>query len=209
MAYSSYYRPLDYETNVNYGYELECTDGTFTTSAIVNITVLPVNDNIPRLVGEPFIFNVSVSTPVLSRIGRVTAVDDDQDDGGQLRFTLNSRTYFTIDSNTGYISLLTRLDRPDMDIVPPPNFILQANVTDGLTLLTTSVTIYLTDGNYISPRFVQPTFINNVLELQAIGYAIQTLTCTDSETGVNGEITYGILEGNSEGLLILVLKVAS
>ena len=193
-------QPLDYETNVNYGYELECTDGTFTTSTIVNITVLPVNDNIPRLVGEPFIFNVSVSTPVLSRIGRVTAVDDDQDDGGQLRFTLNSRTYFTIDSNTGYISLLTRLDRPDMDIVPPPNFTLQANVTDGLTLLTTSVTIYLTDGNYISPRFVQPTFINNVLELQAIGYAIQTLTCTDSETGVNGEITYGILEGNSEGL---------
>ena len=188
---------LDYETNINYGYELECTDGTFTTNAIVNITVVPVNDNIPRLVGEPFIFNVSVSTPVFSRIGRVTAVDDDRDDGGQLRFTLDSRVYFTIDSDTGYISLLTRLDAA---IMPPPNFTLQANVTDGLTLLTTSVTIHLTDGNYISPVFVQPTFINNVLELQAIGYAIQTLTCTDSETGVNGAITYRILEGNSEGL---------
>ena len=187
--------PLDYETNVNYGYELVCTDGTFNTSTIVNITVLPVNDNVPRLVGDPFIFNVSVSTPVLNRIGRVIAVDDDHDDGGQLRYTLESHIYFTIDSDTGYISLLTRLDDPDDRM-----FTLRVDVTDGLTLLTTNVTIHLTDGNYISPTFVQPTFINNVVELQAIGYMIETLTCMDSDTGVNGEITYRILEGNSEGL---------
>ena len=190
--------PLDYETNVNYGYELECTDGTFTTSAIVNITILPVNDNVPRLVGDPFIFNASYSTPVLNRIGRVTAVDDDHDDGGQLRFTLESHIFFTIDSDTGYISLLTRLDNPDNR--PPRMFTLPVDVTDGLTLLTTNVTIHLTNGNYIPPRFVQHVFINNVVELQAIGHIIETLSCTDNDTGVNGEITYRILEGNSEGL---------
>ena len=191
-------RSLDYETNVNYGYELECTDGTFTTTAIVNITILPVNDNVPRLVGDPFSFNVSVSTPVLNRIGRVIAVDDDDDDGGQLRFTLESNMFFTIDSDTGYISLLTRLD--NIQNRPPPMFTLRVDVTDGITLLITNVTIHLTDGNYIPPRFLQPTFINNVLELQAIGYVIEMLTCTDNDTGVNGEIAYRILEGNSEGL---------
>lgn len=189
---------LDYENNVHYGFELECTDGDFTTTTIVNITVLPVNDNLPRLIDDPYNINVSVSTPVLSRIGRVIAADDDHDDGGQLDYILESNSYFSIDSNTGYISLLTQLDDPN--ITPPSMFFLHVNVTDGLTLLTTNVTILLTDGNYISPTFSPHTFINNVIELQAIGHVIETLTCTDSDTGVNGEITYRISEGNSEGL---------
>ena len=189
---------LDYETNIHYGFELECTDQTFTTTATVNITVLPVNDNIPRLIGDPFTFDVSVSTPVLSRVGRIIAADDDRDDGGHLRFTLQAHPYFTIDSNTGYISLLTRLDVSTITL--PPSFTLQVNVTDGITNLTTTVTIVFTDGNYMSPRFAPHEFINDVVELQEVGHVIEILTCNDNETGVNGEVMYEITGGNNENL---------
>ena len=189
---------LDYEENIHYGFELECTDQTFTTTTTVNITVLPVNDNVPRLIGAPFTFDVSLSTPVLSRIGRVTAADDDRDDGGHLRFTLEPHPYFTIDHNTGYISLLTRLDDPT--IMLPPSFQLQVDVTDGVTDLSTNVTILLSGGNYIPPRFAAHEFINNVVELQEMGHVIEILTCTDNDTGVNGEIMYEITGGNDEEL---------
>ena len=192
---------LDYEENIHYGFELECTDQEFTTTTTVNITVLPVNDNVPRLIGDPFTFDVSVSTPVLSRIGRVIAADDDRDEGGHLRFTLEAHPYFTIDSNTGYISLLTRLDNPT--IMLPQSLQLQVDVTDGVTDLSTNVTILFSDGNYIPPRFAAHEFINNVVELQEMGHVIEILTCTDNDTGVNGEIMYVITGGNNEGLFSL------
>ena len=190
--------PLDYENNINYGYELECTDGEFTNTTMVNITVLPVNDNVPRFIGSPFAFNVSVSTPVLSRIGQVTAFDGDIGEGSLLTYTLQTNGYFSI-AQDGYITLLTELDNP-VSPTPPPNFLLRTDLTDGVTNLMTNVSIILTDGNYITPVFGQYLFINTVDELAEMGTPIQVLTCHDNETGVNGKIKYRISLGNTERL---------
>ena len=190
--------PLDYENNMNYGYELECTDGEFFNTTMVNITVLPVNDNVPQFIGSPFSFNVSKSTPVLSRIGQVTAFDGDIDEGGLLTYTLQTNGYFSIVQN-GYITLLTELDNPG-SITPPPNFLLRVDLTDGMTNLMTNVSIILTDGNYIAPVFSQYLFISTVDELAEMGTLIQVLTCHDNETGVNGKIKYQISLGNAERL---------
>ena len=190
--------PLDYENNMNYGYELECTDGEFTNTTMVNITVLPVNDNIPRFIGSPFSFNVSVSTPVLSRIGQVTAFDGDIDEGGLLAYILQTNGYFSIVQD-GYITLLTELDNPG-STTPPPNFLLRVDLTDGMTNLATNVSIILTDGNYVAPVFGQYLFISTVDELAEMGTLIQVLTCHDTETGVNGKIEYRVSLGNTERL---------
>ena len=40
---------LDYETAPSHGFELQCSDGSFTTRATVVVTVVPENDNIPVL----------------------------------------------------------------------------------------------------------------------------------------------------------------
>ena len=190
---------LDYENRVNYTYELMCSDGEFFSATIVRISVLPENDNVPRLVGSQFNFNVSVSTPVLSHIGRVTAIDDDIDEGALLTFILQTNEYFSITAHDGYIVLLTELDNPAAP-TPPPEFSLRVDVTDGLTNLVTNITILLTDGNYVAPVFDQYFFISTVDEMTEIGHLIQILTCHDNETGVNGEATYQISSGNDEGL---------
>jgi protocadherin Fat 4 len=186
--------PLDYETQQVFILNLICYDtvGNYDT-AVVYITVAPVNDEIPYFSNETFTFEVSQTTPHnLYFIGTVMAYDDDLGYGSNLTYSLVS-DYFIMTPSIGNIYLTQSLLHVSDEF-------LQYNVTvsddNNLHVITAAVIFEITPGNYQPPSFTSDDSVIEISELTPIGSTVFTVNCNDSETGENGEVSYLILSGN-------------
>ena len=194
--------PLDYETESRYSFELVCSDsgsdggcggsGVKTDRVSVDVMVGPLNDNEPSFTDTSFRFNVSRTTPDDRRtIGVATATDADEDEGGELEYTLESNGFFDI-TDEGEIQIFNSVLNYSVSF-----FSLIVTVTDRENNDTALVIIDLTDGNLNSPDFVSGPAVIQVSELSPVGTSVISLTCEDTDTGVNGEVRYSISEGNT------------
>ena len=106
---------LDYETTSTHTFTLACSDGLHTATTTVTVDVLPVNDNSPEFEQEKYEFSVNRGDPVPSDtiIGTVRATDADTDTGGTVRYSLEQGSRFTIDPESGEISLKSYLSAGD------------------------------------------------------------------------------------------------
>ena len=117
---------LDYETARNHNITLTCFDtGGFTATAMLIVTVLPVNDNGPRFIEREYFFTMSRIETTGNVIGRVEAQDNDQDVGDTITYTLTEDDNFQIQGD-GSIIL-----RDFVYILEGQVFELQAVVNDG------------------------------------------------------------------------------
>lgn len=193
---------LDYENETRYGFEIVCEDrggdtrcggsGVMTDTAIVDVIVEPLNDNLPRFSSSAFEFNVSRTTPDDRRtVGVASASDADQGSGGDLEFSVTSNGYFDI-TDEGEVQIFNSVSNVSSNSL---NFI--ATVSDGDNTDEALVVIHLTDGNLNTPQFLPGIRAIEVSELSPVGTSVITLECSDEDTGINGEIQYSITEGNT------------
>jgi hypothetical protein len=98
---------LDYDMTPSYSFSLVCSDGLYTATSRVVVEVLPVNDHLPRFEHEEYKFSVNRADPLPSDtiIGTVKATDSDVQVGGTVSYSLDHGSKFTIDSESGEISL--------------------------------------------------------------------------------------------------------
>ena len=130
---------LDYEEAQAHSVTLTCTDnGGKNTTAKLVVTIMPINDNQPRFIKNRYIFQVNRFLTLGSEIGRIQALDDDQDEGNTLTYTLTNSTNFQIESD-GTIFL-----RDFVYVVDGQIFQLLAVVSDGQFNGTVQVTITMT-----------------------------------------------------------------
>ena len=109
---------LDYETTTTYTFSLVCSDEVYIATTQVTVNVLPVNDNVPQFEQEHYEFSVNRADIVPTVIGKVRATDNDSVIGGTLAFSLHgSGALFSIDSDTGEISLTNSLSNRDGNIL--------------------------------------------------------------------------------------------
>ena len=105
---------LDRETEDMYIFMVEASNPfspTFTSTAVIMIEVLDVNDNTPMFDQQIFQFSISEATPVSSTLGRVSAQDNDQGLNAVITFTLEPASQFiSIDSETGILTVIRQLD---------------------------------------------------------------------------------------------------
>ena len=115
LANVSLQSEVDYESTTSYTFSLVCSDGEHSATTLVSVNVLPVNDNEPRFEQEGYEFSVNRADPVPSDtiIGSVRATDADSGVGGSVAYSLDPSSRFSINSETGEISLKDYLSAGD------------------------------------------------------------------------------------------------
>lgn len=175
-----------------------------TATTTLQISVKDVNDNTPQF--ESQIYNASVreSLPIGSSIVTVRASDSDAEDNGRVTYSLTGpdASLFRIDSNSGILTLRSKVDREAQskhvvgvigrDNAVPASERLQSNAT---------IIVNLLDDNDNVPAFGRRTYYMDVREDINAGErpVIGRVTATDLDDGENAALKYSIIGGNTGG----------
>ncbi|KAF7644413.1 hypothetical protein LDENG_00222490 [Lucifuga dentata] len=165
------------------------------------IDLFSVNRQTPQF-DKAFPTDVAVreDLKVGSSIFKVNAYDGDTGFNGQILYSIsdgNTDSCFTIDMETGLISVFLPMDREKRD-----HYLLNLTIYDlGLPQKTAwrLLTIYIEDANDNAPQFLHEGGYRIVIpENTAIGTDIIQVEATDKDLGHNGEITYSILTSSTQ-----------
>ncbi|KAK2163196.1 hypothetical protein LSH36_84g09039 [Paralvinella palmiformis] len=187
---------LDFEQLEHYVLTVKAQDGgtpSLSTTVTVYMNVLDVNDNAP--VFDPSSYdcqvweNGTIGTSVLT----VQATDLDSGKNAQLQYSIisgNSKGQFTINEDSGVISVAALLDRETI-----PIYILEIQTTDlpddpgqrhsGIAL----VRILIQDINDNAPEFTSSSVIS-VMESLPVGSSVFTVHAVDQDEDRNSYLEY-------------------
>ncbi|XP_077996449.1 cadherin-23-like [Glandiceps talaboti] len=160
---------------------------------LVNLT--DVNDNRPMFTQDTYLAiqqeEVANGTNVLS----VTAHDPDEGLNGEVAYSITSSDFY-IDSKTGDIFSMTRLDFED---IRSYGFEVHACDHGNPSLCSSSnVTIRLTDINDNAPTFHSNPYESTILDGMPADYPVLVLNASDEDSGNNGQFCFTILDDITE-----------
>lgn len=160
------------------------------------IDIFSVNRQTPQF-SKAFPTDIAVREDlgVGSSVFQVSAYDGDTGFNGQILYSIsdgNPDDCFTIDMDTGLISVLLPLDREKMD-----HYLLNLTIYDlgwppksAWHLLT----VFIEDANDNTPQFLQEGgYVIVIPENTALGTDVIQVGATDRDAGPNGEIVYSLL----------------
>uniref|UniRef100_A0A668AXH2 FAT atypical cadherin 3a n=1 Tax=Myripristis murdjan TaxID=586833 RepID=A0A668AXH2_9TELE len=135
-----------------------------------------------------------------SSVFKVNAFDGDTGFNGQILYSIsdgNTDSCFTIDMETGLISVFLPMDREKRD-----RYLLNLTIYDlgqpqksAWRLLT----VYIEDANDNTPQFLQEGGYRAVIpENTALGTDVIQVEATDKDLGPNGEIVYSVLTSTTQ-----------
>uniref|UniRef100_UPI00358E1314 protocadherin Fat 1-like isoform X2 n=1 Tax=Myxine glutinosa TaxID=7769 RepID=UPI00358E1314 len=185
-------RPLDRERQEHYLLNVTATDGTFTSQAVVDVTVLDANDNDP--VCHQLHYAVSVREDSLpgERLLQIEASDMDEGNNAALRFYLSGpgRDAFHMNMNTGELFTLVMLDREEQAA-----YTLIAVAEDGGgRSCQVEVSVRLEDVNDNAPVFSSLHYEVSVSESTAVGSLLTRVQATDSDLGLKRKVLYTMVD---------------
>lgn len=154
-------KQLDRETQDTHIVEIVARDGgtpSLSSTATATISVLDVNDEVPRFLRAAYTFSTSEGLPAKTFVGSVSAIDLDLTEGGELEYSLvksskQSHKFQILDNGT--LLTLTTLDREACGA-----YTLLVQVTDkGRPPLSSQVEVQIevTDVNDNAPMFLFPS----------------------------------------------------
>lgn len=193
--------PLDYERAKDYFLTIQAVDlgvPPLSNLATVNISIIDSNDNLPMFINTPYSARIREDSVVGDKIIQIQANDVDSDDNGRVSYSIvrgDRLEQFSIESNTGYISVADGLDRESIS-----NYVLEIEATDhGVPPLSAYVlvNIEISDANDNPPLFTQTNYTAFVQEDKPIGYALLKFEVTDADATPNTDpYTFDIIGGN-------------
>ncbi|XP_072450774.1 protocadherin-11 X-linked isoform X3 [Chiloscyllium punctatum] len=201
-------RRLDRERQDRYVFTVLARDGgkpSIQSNATVVVTVLDQNDNSPSFTHSEYNFYVPENLPMYGTVGLITVTDADAGGNAAVSLSiLNDKGYFIIDPNSGVIKPNITFDREQQS-----SYTFQVMAVDGGRPQRSSVarvTINVVDVNDNSPVFVYPpsNFSYELVSTSAIpGSVVGKVFAIDNDTGMNAELRYSIVSGNSRGLFAI------
>ncbi|XP_078678305.1 protocadherin Fat 4-like [Branchiostoma floridae x Branchiostoma belcheri] len=202
----------DYETLTAYTLLITCRDTTVTertVTATVQIEVTGYNEDPPAFgnsvlatfAADTYSATISEDISLGENVTQVFATDPDAGPDGDIYYSItggNSQGKFYIDSSTGYIMVNKELDRE-----ATASYVLIATATDGGTAPTRSATatvsVTVADVNDNTPLCVPSIYSNTLAEDSPGGTVVANIACSDIDDGVNSQLTYTIMSGDSQG----------
>ena len=181
---------LDYETDTFHRIPIEVSDGEFSFNTTVFVNILGINEHAPVFAQATYACSVNENEAVGSLICTVFASDDDGGSDGALNYQISMGTpsdSILVDRESGQIYLARSVDYEHEH-----SFSLTIEAYDlGEPSLTASasITISVDDLNDNRPQINSFAFFR-ISENAALGDRIDTLNCTDADTGVNGQINF-------------------
>nr|XP_055045624.1 cadherin EGF LAG seven-pass G-type receptor 1 isoform X3 [Misgurnus anguillicaudatus] len=192
--------PLDYETIREYSLRIKAQDGgrppKINGTGLVVVQVLDVNDNSPMFVSTPFQATVLENVPIGYSVIHIQAIDSDSGENARLDYSLTDTTTdfpFTIDNNTGWITVSAELDRETTEFY---TFRVEAR-DNGVPVMSSSASVSITilDVNDNIPTFTEKLYSLKINEDAFVGTSVLTVTALDRD--VNSVVTYQISSGNT------------
>ncbi|KAK7913167.1 hypothetical protein WMY93_013378 [Mugilogobius chulae] len=172
------------------------------TQAAVIVTVLDENDNNPKFTHNHFQFFVSENLPKYSTVGVITVTDSDAGENAAVSLSiLNDNENFILDAFSGVIKSNVSFDREQQSSY---TFDVRA-VDSGRPPCSSAakVTINVIDVNDNTPIVIYPPSNTSfkLVPLSSIpGSVVAEVFAVDGDTGMNAELKYTIVSGNSKGL---------
>ena len=193
---------LDFETIPEYTLLVRAEDTTHSVEANVTIRLVNINDNDP--IFNPALYAMSIAENWRQGDEFLTLTATDKDDFGGLTYTIvsgNTDSKFDLEPASGKLLVAGGLDRETTDF-----YNLTVRVTDGGVPArsdTAYVEITITDINDNPPRFNTSRVHESVVENSRVGTPVLTVKAEDKDIGMNGEVSYEIINGNDAGLFKL------
>ena len=200
---------LDRETLTSCEFETSCLlslsivarakVSSFYRTLKVEVTVLDINDNAPTFPKELTSLEISELATVGSSISLVGAVDADSGQNSLQRYYILNEESLNLPFTTTYerfvdgssvvkLEIIGDLDRESRDTY---SLIIVAEDGGSPALTgTMTVSISIDDTNDNAPVFTQTTYNVTINETIARYSEILTLSATDADLGINGEIQY-------------------
>ena len=185
---------LDREATPSYQFTVFVQDSgqpQLSSSAVVMVTVLDVNDHTPVFAQTEYIAELVDNTPVGSNLFQLSARDEDTGSNAQLSFSLRPpTTLLSVNASTGVI--LTA------DTFLPGSYNFTAVATDmGDAPLagTALVSIQVVSFDSTRPQFTQSLYEGEVMENSLQGISILTISAQDPLN--EGPITYSLPTASS------------
>ncbi|XP_073083524.1 protocadherin-11 X-linked isoform X2 [Manis javanica] len=201
-------KKLDREKQEKYSFTVLAKDNGIphlTTNATVLVTVLDQNDNSPIFTHNEYNFYVPENLPRHGTVGLITVTDPDYGENSAVTLSiLDVNDDFTIDPQTGVIRPNISFDREKQE-----SYTFYVKAEDGGRVSrssTAKVTINVVDVNDNKPVFVVPSSNYSyelVLPSTNPGTVVFTVVAVDNDTGMNAELHYSIVGGNTKGLFII------
>ncbi|XP_061229899.1 cadherin-23 isoform X3 [Neopsephotus bourkii] len=199
---------LDREAKSEYILIVRAVDGGVghhqkTGIAMVNITLLDINDNYPTWKDAPYFINLVEMTPPNSDVTTVVAVDPDLGENGTVVYSIRPpNKFYSINSTTGKIrttGVLLDRENPNAQEAQLMRRIV-VSVTDcGRPPLraTSSATVFvnLLDLNDNDPTFQNLPFVAEIAEGLPAGSSVFQVVAIDLDEGPNGQVTYRMQVG--------------
>lgn len=181
---------LDFETKSSFTLTVEVSDGTLSSSAVITVHVIDVNES-PII--EDQSFDLDENSIDKTNVGTVLAQDSD---GDVLTFSIlsgNAAKNFAISTD----GILTIGAGVAYDFETTPSILLVIEVTDGFLSSTAEVTIHINDVNEV-PIATDQTFA--IDENSDTGDTVGTIVASDPD---NNSLTYTISDGNLNDTFVI------
>lgn len=198
---------LDYETTTSYDLSIEVSDGSLSSTALVSLTVEPVNEHDPVFSASSYQTSVSEDIAPGTSFLTVTATDEDAGTDGSLSFSIvsgNSDNHFAVEETTGVIKVAGSLNRERTAVYNLTIRVLDSSA-GSLNRRTAEVPLDITidDVNDNYPSFTPTSYVVSVSEDAASGSALVTVVASDDDDGINSALVYSITAGNAGGLFTI------
>ncbi|XP_034453471.1 protocadherin alpha-3-like isoform X4 [Hippoglossus hippoglossus] len=165
----------------------------------IEIQIIDINDNAPSFREQEKTFNISESSFSGERYLLPMANDADRGSNSVKSYKLSPNEYFSLDVQSGgqhiesaELVLQKSLDREKQSVIH-----LTLTAVDGgkpARSGTLKIVVYVMDTNDNAPVFSQSLYKARVIENAPFQTSILTVSATDLDEGINGEITYSFIE---------------
>ncbi|XP_073685644.1 protocadherin gamma-A12-like isoform X41 [Garra rufa] len=185
-------KELDREQQKEIEMILTATDGGSpqrSGTAVIHITVLDANDNVPVFSESVYKVTLAENTPSGTEIIRVSATDADEGPNGEVTYEFSRISdkavkLFSIDKITGQITVVGEIDYENEKNY---EMIIQSKDASGLAS-TAKIIIDITDVNDNPPRIILKSLNNQVPENSEPGTEVGILYVQDKDSGENRQI---------------------
>ncbi|XP_078405899.1 uncharacterized protein LOC144685372 [Cetorhinus maximus] len=198
---------LDFEEAHDYAISVQAKDrGSVAVAAYckVMVSVADVNDNAPEITVASTFNPFREQAPLGTAVILIKVIDPDSDEKGEVSCRVGKNSPFKLDSSfNNYYTVVTM---SDIDRETNPEYNITVTCEDGGSPpLQTSKTIpvQVSDINDNAPRFTQPSFTINVMENNAMGFSIGSVSAFDPDYTQNSKLSYNILDSLVHGLSIM------
>ncbi|ROL54462.1 Protocadherin beta-16 [Anabarilius grahami] len=185
-------KELDREQQKEIDMILTATDGGSpqrSGTAVIHITVLDANDNVPVFSQPVYKVTLAENTPSGTEIIRVSATDADEGPNGEVTYEFSRISdkavqLFSIDKTTGQIVAIGEIDYENERNY---EMIIQSKDASGLAS-TAKVIIDITDVNDNPPRIILKSLNNPIPENSEPGTEVGIINVQDKDSGENRQI---------------------